>query len=95
MNSFWRKITNTILLTALLAPISQAADSSFTLRSPDDRIEVQIHVANRITYDVALNGKPLLAISVRGRARARTTQTRGNFVAHHRRDADCTQSNAT
>jgi len=60
MNSFWRKITNTILLTALLAPISQAADSSFTLRSPDDRIEVQIHVANRITYDVALNGKPLL-----------------------------------
>jgi len=60
MNSFWRKITNTIILTALLAPISQAADSSFTLRSPDDRIEVQIHVANRITYDVALNGKPLL-----------------------------------
>jgi alpha-glucosidase len=60
MNSFWRKITNAILLTALLASISLAADSSFTLRSPDDRIEVQIHVANRVTYDIALNGKPLL-----------------------------------
>ncbi|HEU0368489.1 MAG TPA: glycoside hydrolase family 97 protein, partial [Candidatus Acidoferrum sp.] len=60
MNSFWRKVTDAVLLAALLAPISYAADSSFTLRSPDDRIEVQIHVANRITYDVALNGKPLL-----------------------------------
>jgi alpha-glucosidase len=60
MSSFWRKITDVILLAALLAPISYAADSSFTLRSPDDRIEVQIHVANRITYDVALNGRPLL-----------------------------------
>jgi len=60
MNSFWCKVTDAVLLAALLAPISYAADSSFTLRSPDDRIEVQIHVANRITYDVALNGKPLL-----------------------------------
>jgi alpha-glucosidase len=59
MNSFWRKVTHAVLLAALLAPISYA-DSSFTLRSPDDRIEVQIHVANRITYDVALNGNPLL-----------------------------------
>src|SRR5690348_14016644 len=59
MNSFCRKITDAVLLAALLAPISYA-DSSFTLRSPDDRIEVQIHIANRITYDVALNGKPLL-----------------------------------
>jgi alpha-glucosidase len=60
MNSFCCKVTGTVLLTALLAPFSYAADSNFTLRSPDDRIEVQIHVANRITYDVALNGKPLL-----------------------------------
>jgi alpha-glucosidase len=60
MNSFWCKVTDAVLLAALLAPISYAADSSFTLRSPDDRIEVQIHVANRITYDIALNGKPLL-----------------------------------
>jgi len=60
MNSFWCKVTDAVLLAALLAPISYAADSSFTLRSPDDRIEVQIHVADRITYDVALNGKPLL-----------------------------------
>jgi alpha-glucosidase len=60
MNSFLRKISKAIFLTALLAPISQGTDSSFALRSPDDRIEVQIHLANRITYDVALNGKPLL-----------------------------------
>src|ERR1700758_5387661 len=62
MNSFRRKVTDVVLLAALLAPISYA-DSSFTLRSPDDRIEVQIHLANRITYDVALNGKPLLKAS--------------------------------
>jgi alpha-glucosidase len=72
MNSFWCKITEAILLTALLVPMSYAADSSFTLQSPDDRIEVQIHVANRITYDVALNGKPLLkdsslAINIAGK----------------------------
>lgn len=35
------------------------ADTSYTLKSPDDRIEVQIHVGNRISYDVALNGKLL------------------------------------
>ena len=43
-----------------LAFAVRAADSNFTLRSPDDRIEIQIHVANRITYDVALKGRPLL-----------------------------------
>jgi len=36
------------------------ADSNYTLRSPDNRIEVQIHSADRITYDISLNGKPLL-----------------------------------
>src|SRR5262245_36947987 len=39
---------------------ARAADSNFPLRSPDDRIEVQIHVTNRIAYDVSFNGKPLL-----------------------------------
>lgn len=37
-----------------------AADTSYTLKSPDDRIEVQIHVGNKISYDVALNGKLLM-----------------------------------
>ena len=43
-----------------LAFAVRAAASNFTLRSPDDRIEIQIHVANRITYDVAFKGRPLL-----------------------------------
>ncbi len=37
-----------------------AADMSYTLKSPDDRIEVQIHIGNKISYDVALNGKLLM-----------------------------------
>src|ERR1700686_192957 len=37
-----------------------AADTSYTLKSPDDRIEVQIHVTNKIRYEVALNGKLLM-----------------------------------
>src|SRR5262249_8498498 len=50
-----------------------AADSNFTLRSPDDRIEVRIRLTSRITYDVLLNNKPLvqdspLAMNVGGRA---------------------------
>src|SRR6202171_603156 len=36
------------------------ADSNYSLRSPDKRIEVRIHAADRIKYDVLLNGKPLL-----------------------------------
>src|SRR5215475_3056460 len=37
-----------------------AAQSNYELRSPDRRIEVRIRLANRIRYDVLLNGKPLL-----------------------------------
>src|SRR5262249_53830947 len=49
-----------------------AADSNFTLRSPDERIEVRIRLASRISYDVLLNNKPLvedssLAMNMGGR----------------------------
>jgi len=37
-----------------------AAESSYSLKSPDNRIEVQIHVTNRIAYDVLLKDKLLL-----------------------------------
>jgi alpha-glucosidase len=37
-----------------------AADSSYSVKSPDDRIEVQIRVTNHIAYDVLLKGKILL-----------------------------------
>ena len=36
------------------------ADSNYALRSPDGRIEVRVHAAGRITYDVLLNGRLLL-----------------------------------
>ena len=45
---------------ALCAGGYAAADSSYSLRSPDKRIEVRVHAADRIKYDVLLNGKPLL-----------------------------------
>lgn len=37
-----------------------AAQSGYSLRSPDKRIEVRIRAADRIEYDVLLNGKTLL-----------------------------------
>jgi alpha-glucosidase len=46
--------------STLFLATNAMADSNYTLRSPDKRIEVQIHAADRITYDVSLNGKPLL-----------------------------------
>src|SRR3989442_1045576 len=40
------------------------AQSSHSLHSPDRRIEVRIRPADRIRYDVLLNGKPLLQDSM-------------------------------
>lgn len=39
---------------------SAMAQSNYTLRSPNQRIEVRVRAAERITYDVLLNGDPLL-----------------------------------
>src|SRR5260370_11392812 len=36
------------------------AQSSYSLRSPDRRIEVRVRLVDRIRYEVLLNGKPLL-----------------------------------
>lgn len=44
---------------ALLAGSAEAAQS-YSLRSPNQRIEVRIDVADRIRYDVLLDAKPLL-----------------------------------
>src|SRR5215467_6887314 len=49
-----------LLCACILAFAARAADSTLTLRSPDDRLEVQIRVTDRITYDVSLAGKLLL-----------------------------------
>jgi alpha-glucosidase len=40
------------------------AQSSYSLRSPDQRIEVRIRAADRLTYDVLLNGTLLLQNSI-------------------------------
>jgi alpha-glucosidase len=58
------------------------ADSSYSLRSPDNRIAVEIRVAKRITYDVSLNGKLLmkdstLAINVEGKTLGENPQVKG------------------
>ncbi len=36
------------------------AQSNYTLHSPDQRIEVRVRAADRLSYDVLLNGNPLL-----------------------------------
>ena len=37
-----------------------ASAQSYTLRSPDQRIEVRVLASDRLTYDVLLKGTPLL-----------------------------------
>jgi alpha-glucosidase len=50
-----------VFCSALLAARAAiSAETNYTLKSPDNRIEVQIHVANKITYEVSLNGKALV-----------------------------------
>jgi len=39
---------------------AQSASNVWSLRSPDQRIEVRIRAADRLSYDVLLNGRPLL-----------------------------------
>jgi alpha-glucosidase len=42
------------------------ADANYSLHSPDNRIEVAIHVAKKITYDISLNGRVLMKDSTLG-----------------------------
>ena len=88
MNAVWSKAGQVLLLCAVAAGITQAADSDFTLRSPDERIEVRIRVGSRITYDVALKNRMLmkdseLAVKVGGKTygeNAVVKSTRKNSV---------------
>jgi alpha-glucosidase len=48
------------VLCMVLVGSRAAAESSYSLKSPDKRIEVQIHVTNRIAYDVLLKDRLLL-----------------------------------
>jgi alpha-glucosidase len=52
---------STFLLVSLGLPAGDArAQSPYSLRSPDGRISVTVRAADRLRYDVLLNGKPLL-----------------------------------
>ena len=53
-------LTGLMLLLFLLAPNRTAAQPSYGLRSPDQRIEVRIRFTERLRYDVLLSGKLLL-----------------------------------
>src|SRR5262245_49487614 len=63
MNAFCKQAARILIATVCAFDFissARAADARLSLRSPDDRIEVQIHVSNRITYDVSVNNKLLL-----------------------------------
>src|SRR5262245_37802153 len=58
----YTKAVLTVVTVSLFVLLSTpaAAQSNHSLRSPDQRIEIRIRVADRIRYDVVLNGQPLL-----------------------------------
>jgi len=73
------------ILFAVLCMVSvarrAAAESSYSLKSPDNRIEVQIHVTSRIAYDVLLKDKLLLkdstlSINIDGKALGENPQVK-------------------
>jgi alpha-glucosidase len=49
-----------LLFLFVLNARPSAAQPNYTLQSPNQRIEIRIHLGDRIRYDVLLNGKPLL-----------------------------------
>src|SRR5439155_10617070 len=58
-----------------------AAESSYSLKSPDHRIEIQIHVTNHIAYDVLLKDKLLvknstLSINIDGKTLGENPQVK-------------------
>src|SRR5438874_6753396 len=57
MCSFLRRL---LVVLSLLCVELAVAQSSHDLRSPDNRIEIRVRTADRIRYDVLLNGRSLL-----------------------------------
>src|SRR5438874_6136851 len=65
--SICRSAAEFLARSAILFPVfalwfsaSTAAQTSFELRSPDNRIQVRIRVSENIQYDVLLGGRTLL-----------------------------------
>jgi alpha-glucosidase len=59
MSLFRSKLLPLLVLVLLLA-INVTAQSSYDLRSPDNRIEIRIRTAGQVRYDVLLSGRALL-----------------------------------
>jgi len=54
-------VSSTLMLMMILMPVTEAkAQSSYSLQSPDGRVEIRVRAADRIKYDVLFKGKPLL-----------------------------------
>ena len=49
-----------LLVPAMLWTANAMAQTSYDLRSPDDRIEIRIRTSGQIRYDVLLKGRALL-----------------------------------
>ena len=62
MNKRYSKLVSvlTTIVSSFFVAGHALAQSNYSLRSPDQRIEVRIRLADRIRYDVLLNGKALL-----------------------------------
>src|SRR5215472_5814084 len=58
-----RRLSLALVSLALLWGMSMSAQTSYDLRSPDNRIEVRVRTAGEISYDVVLKGRPLLEAS--------------------------------
>jgi alpha-glucosidase len=59
MNRLSRRSSLLAILTLSLAGPA-VAQSNYVVHSPDKRIEIRIHAADKLRYDLLLNGKPLL-----------------------------------
>ena len=59
MNTLWSK-SLLMMAAVFVMGLPANAQAGYDLRSPDKRIEVKIHTAQGIRYDVALNGRGIL-----------------------------------
>jgi len=55
-----------VISTTIFSRGTAMADTNYSLRSPDNRIDVAIHVGKKINYDVSLNGRLLMKDSTLG-----------------------------
>jgi len=55
-----------VISTTIFSRGTAMADTNYSLRSPDNRIDVAIHVGKKINYDVSLSGRLLMKDSTLG-----------------------------